>query len=118
MTQLEKLKVYPSTGFLLPLPETGMWNYALENNHIKDIDHYLTQITERQDFSLNMTQMEEKDLKKETLQWLTKLNKKFDSQLDESKLLKTGGTDQTIHQAKERDKKKTLNYALAEGGIG
>ena len=62
-----------------------MFKYAIENGYIKDIDHYLTQITERQDFSLNMTQMEEKDLKKETLQWLTKLNKKFDKQIDQDK---------------------------------
>ena len=45
MLQLEELGIYPSTGFLLPLPETGMWNYAIENNHITDIDQYLTDIT-------------------------------------------------------------------------
>ena len=48
MTQLEELKVYPSTGYLLPLPETGMGNYAIENGHIENIDQYLTDITERQ----------------------------------------------------------------------
>ena len=45
MLKLEKLKVYPSTGFLLPLPETGMWDYAIKNGFIKDIDNYLTSIT-------------------------------------------------------------------------
>jgi anaerobic magnesium-protoporphyrin IX monomethyl ester cyclase len=124
MTQLEKLKVYPSTGFLLPLPETGMWNYALENNHIKDIDHYLTQITERQDFSLNLTKMSEKSLKGETLQWLKKLNKSFGNSLSSEKLLKTGGYDKhSKHQNKDRKNPKdinkttteTLNYATQEG---
>ena len=43
MTQLEKLKVYPSTGFLLALPETGMWKYAIENNYIENILNFLTQ---------------------------------------------------------------------------
>ena len=117
-TKCERLGIYPSTGFLLPLPETGMFKYAVENGYIKDVDHYLTQITERQDFSLNMTQMEEKELQDETLKWLKQLNKTFDNQLDESKLLKTGGTDQIIHQTKERNKKESLNYALAEGGMG
>ena len=41
MSQLEELKIYPSTGYLLPLPETGMWNYAIENGYIKNIDQYL-----------------------------------------------------------------------------
>ena len=53
MTKLGELNVYPSTGFLLALPETGMW--IIKNGYIKDIDKYLTQITERQDFSLNLS---------------------------------------------------------------
>ena len=126
MTQLEELKVYPSTGFLLPLPETGMWKYAVENNYIKDIDHYLTQITERQDFSLNLTKMTDKQLKQETLSWLEKLNKKFGNSLRKGALLKTGGYDKhSKHQNKNRPKpgdinkttKETLNYATQEGTL-
>ena len=37
------------------------------NGYIKNIDEYLGQITERQDFSLNMTTMTDEELKKETL---------------------------------------------------
>ena len=74
MDQLEKLRVYPSTGFLLPLPETGMWNYAIDNGYITDIEYYLTQITERQDFSLNLTKMTEKQLKSEVVNGLNRLN--------------------------------------------
>jgi len=101
-----------------------MWNYAIENNHIKDIDHYLTQITERQDFSLNLTKMSEKSLKGETLQWLKKLNKSFGNSLSSEKLLKTGGYDKhSKHQNKDRKNPKdinkttteTLNYATQEG---
>ncbi len=126
MTKLEKLRVYPSTGFLLPLPETGMWNYAIENNFIKDIDKYLTDITERQDFSLNMTSMKEKELKDEVLKWLQRLNKVFGNSLDSSKLLKTGGEDQhSKHQEKSKknlvDKNitndETLNYATQSGTL-
>jgi radical SAM superfamily enzyme YgiQ (UPF0313 family) len=127
MTQLEKLKVYPSTGFLLPLPETGMFKYAVENGYINDIDYYLTQITERQDFSLNLTKMKEEDLKAETVKWLEKLNKTFGNLLDKEKLLKTGGYDvHSKHQnTKERFEKvdrnktnrETLNYATQEGSL-
>jgi len=124
MSKLEALNVYPSAGFLLPLPETGMWNHAIEKGFITDIDKYLTAITERQDFSLNMTSMDEEDLKAHVLQWLEKLNEKFGN-LDKSKLLKTGGYDKhSKHQEKNlkvdrnRTTKDTLNYAAQEGTVG
>ena len=125
MTQLEKLKVYPSTGFLLPLPETKMWNYAIENNYIADIDHYLTQITERQDFSLNLTKMSEEQLKNETVDWLERLNKSVGGSLSKEKLLKTGGYDEHSKHQNSKERKalvdrnsttrETLNYATQEG---
>ena len=125
MTQLEKLKVYPSTGFLLPLPETKMWTYAIENNHIADIDHYLTQITERQDFSLNLTKMSEEQLKNETVDWLERLNKSVGGSLSKEKLLKTGGYDEHSKHQNSKERKalvdrnsttrETLNYATQEG---
>lgn len=46
--------IYPSLGYLLPLPYTGMYKYALEHGFITDQDAYLTSITERQDICLNM----------------------------------------------------------------
>ena len=126
MTQLEELKVYPSTGFLLALPETGMWKYAVDNGYITDIDRYLTQITERQDFSLNMTKMSTEDLRNETLKWLERLNKTFGNKLGKDKLIKTGGEDNmTTNQIKDRKNKidrnettrETLNYATQEGTL-
>ena len=118
--KLEKLKVYPSAGFLLPLPETGMWDYAIKNGHIKDIDKYLTSITERQDFSLNMSKMSEEELQKETTEWLKRLNKLFGTGLGDKNLLKTGGEDEhSAHQPKKEDKNQTthdtLNYGTQAG---
>jgi len=142
MDQLEKLRVYPSTGFLLPLPETGMWKYAIENGYIRDIDYFLTQITERQDFSLNLTKMTQKQLNSEVVNGLNRLNKKFGNDLAEENLLKTGGYDaHSKSQNKDRSKLKdghkltkeqlrkklkvdrnentveTLNYATQEGTV-
>ena len=127
MTQLEELRVYPSTGFLLPLPETGMWKYAVENGYIKDIDDYLTQITERQDFSLNLTKMKENQLRGETVKWLERLNKTFGNSLDKEKLFKTGGYDKHSKHQNTKDRKdkvdrntttrETLSYATQEGTV-
>ena len=128
MTQLEELGIYPSTGFLLPLPETGMWNHAIENNHITDIDQYLTDITERQDFNLNMTKMTQKQLVAETTKWLQRLNSKFQNPLKD--LFKTGGENYiSANQAKdkknshkemtERNRNVTeeLNYGKISGTV-
>jgi len=66
-------------------------------------------------------------LKKETLQWLSKLNKDFGINLDDSKLIKTGGQDEHgKSQTKDRkipnnivERNQTtddsLNYATAKG---
>jgi radical SAM superfamily enzyme YgiQ (UPF0313 family) len=122
MSKLEKLKVYPSAGFLLPLPETGMWDHAIENGYINDIDQFLTDITERQDFSLNMSAIDEEELKAYTLKLLEKLNSQFRN-LAKDKLIKTGGYDKhSKHQEKEKvDKnmttKKSLNCAAQEGTL-
>ena len=121
MTKLENLNVYPSAGFLLPLPETGMWDHAIENGFITDIDKFLTDITERQDFSLNMTSIDEEELKAHTLGWLDRLNNKFGN-LAKDKLLKTGGYDKhSKHQEKDKQvdrnetTKDSLNYGAQEG---
>ena len=89
--------------------------------NIKDIDKFLTDITERQDFSLNMTSIKEEELKSHTLNWLNKLNEKFGN-LDKNKLLKTGGYDKhSKHQEKKKQvdrnltTKDSLNYGAQEG---
>ena len=100
-----------------------MWDHAINNGFIKDIDKFLTDITERQDFSLNMTSMDEEELKNHTMEWLDRLNKKFGN-LDKDKLMKTGGYDKhSKHQEKDRQvdrnetTKDSLNYAAQEGGM-
>ena len=58
-----KAKVYPSIGYLLPLPATGMYDHALKHGFIKNEDKYLDSITERQDLCLNMTKMGDDEVK-------------------------------------------------------
>lgn len=49
--------IFPSVGFLQPLPGTVMYTYALEKGFIKDELAYLLQSGDRQDLHVNMTQM-------------------------------------------------------------
>jgi radical SAM superfamily enzyme YgiQ (UPF0313 family) len=113
-----KANVYPSPGFLLPMPSTGMWNHAIENGFITDIDRYLVNMTERQDFSINMTTMSDEELKQVTKDGLQELAVKLGLQLKDS--FKTGGymkhgknQDASVH----RNVNDTMNYANVVGSV-
>ena len=114
-----KAKVYPSIGYLLPLPATGMYDHALKHGFIKNEDKYLDSITERQDLCLNMTKMGDDEVKNLIAEGAEKLNAELKIGLDSSKLLKTGGYNK--HTNKQKLKKLTreknsliLNYNEAE----
>tara|TARA_Y100000310_G_C20500370_1_gene723676 strand:- start:708 stop:992 length:285 start_codon:yes stop_codon:yes gene_type:complete len=65
--------MYPSVGFLLPLPGTHMYTYAKRHGLIRDDVEYLMSTGDRQDLHVNFTQMEDKeflDTVREELMWL------------------------------------------------
>ncbi|MDC3107773.1 B12-binding domain-containing radical SAM protein [Paracoccaceae bacterium] len=112
-------KVYPSIGYLLPLPATGMYDYAIKNGYITDQNRYLDSITERQDLCLNMTQMSDEEVKGLIAEGAASLNNKLNIGLKSDTLLKTGGYNK--HTNKKKLKKLTreknsliLNYSEAE----
>ena len=114
-----KAKVYPSIGYLLPLPATGMYDHALKYGFIKNEDKYLDSITERQDLCLNMTKMGDEEVKRLIAEGAEKLNSELNIGLSAGKLLKTGGYNK--HTNKKKLKKLTreknsliLNYNEAE----
>ncbi len=116
------MKVYPSPGFLLPLPATEMWKYALENGHITDPDQFLSNLTERQDIVINMTQMSDEALFGEVSNWLQKLNNQLQIGLDEDSLIRTGGIEKhSTNQAGELKSHSNLtpdlNYATVQGSV-
>jgi radical SAM superfamily enzyme YgiQ (UPF0313 family) len=84
-------RVYPSIGFLLPLPYTGMYAYAKQHGFITDEDAYLESITERQDICLNMTRMSDIEIMDEIKKGAAKLNDALDLGLGDERLIKTGG---------------------------
>ena len=89
--QCLEVQVYPSIGYLLPLPYTGIYDYAKEHGFIVDEDAYLNAITERQDFCLNMTTMSDEQLMREIKQGAMKLNQMLGLGLTPNRLVKTGG---------------------------
>jgi len=83
--------VYPSIGFLLPLPYTGMYEYAKEHGFIADEDRYLDSITERQDLCLNMTSMSDDEVMGRIKDGAARLNEMLQIGLTNETLIRTGG---------------------------
>ena len=107
--------VYPSIGYLLPLPATGMYEYAKNNNFITDEDAFLDSITERQDLCVNMTQMSDEEVLNTIEEEALKLNDKLNIGLTKETLIKTGG-ERNYANSKLKNKKLrepnslSLNY--------
>lgn len=55
-----KEELIPSAGYLLALPGTWVYDYALEKGLIKDEEEYLLSIGDRQDLHINLTSMSDK----------------------------------------------------------
>lgn len=87
----ERVGVYPSVGFRLPLPDTGMYAYALEHGHITDENAFLDSITERQDICLNMTRMSDQEILDEITRGCARLNELLGLGLSEKTFVRTGG---------------------------
>ena len=120
--QCLKAGVYPSIGFLLPLPATGMYDYAKQKGLIVDEDAYLDSITERQDICLNMTSMTNEEIMKEIKVGAKKLNDMLDLGLDENTFIKTKGYKNSKIKKKPLDPENiariendvSFNYASTE----
>ena len=57
----ERCRIYPSVGFLLPLPGTPIYDWARENGHIPEEAAYLERVGDRQDFHINLTRMPDQE---------------------------------------------------------
>lgn len=101
-----KNKVYPSIGFLLPLPYTKMYEYAKEHGFITDEDKFLDDITERQDFCLNMTDMSQEEVMTHIKTGAERLNQLLELNLNDKTYIKTGG------YKKHTNKRKQLKMPL------
>ena len=122
MKLCEQLRVYPSSGFLLPLPGTGMWKHALDNGFIKDCEQFVLNITSRQDFVVNMTTMSDEVFLETVTQGLKQLDEKLDTKLAPDSLIKTGGyarhdTKQAEEVMRHRNNIDSLNYATVAGSV-
>ena len=85
----ERNRIYPSTGYLLPLPGTSLYEYALRNGFIKDEEEYLMRVADRQDLHVNMCQIPTERLQEIVHDRLMRLNIQMNLGLTEDSLVKT-----------------------------
>lgn len=82
--------LYPSVGFILPLPGSGIYEYARNNGLIKDEEEYLLRIGDRQDLHVNLTRMPDEVFVGTLKEELIKLKNDLNIQLADDKVIKTG----------------------------
>jgi radical SAM superfamily enzyme YgiQ (UPF0313 family) len=78
----ERANIFPSTGFLQPLPGTPIYDWALQQGYIKDELEYLMQAGDRQDFHVNLTRMPTEEFIDIVLSGLQDLAKKMGIKFD------------------------------------
>ncbi|OFZ16587.1 MAG: hypothetical protein A2X86_12385 [Bdellovibrionales bacterium GWA2_49_15] len=80
--------IYPSVGFLLPLPGTQIYEWAKKAGKITNEIDYLMKIGDRQDFHINLTKMADNELVETAARGLESLAKKQNLKL--ASVFKTG----------------------------
>lgn len=82
-------EIYPSAGYLLPLPGAPIYDYAKSHGFINNEEEYLMRIGDRQDLWINMTKMSNSEFQGCVLEGLERCNKKLKIGLDKNELIKT-----------------------------
>ncbi len=82
-------RIYPSAGFLLPQPGSGMYEYAIANGFITDEEDYLLRMGDRQDLRINMTAMSDSEMENAVLRGLRMCNETLHMNFREENLIKT-----------------------------
>nr|MBF0222718.1 B12-binding domain-containing radical SAM protein [Desulfobulbaceae bacterium] len=82
MDVCDECNIFPSVGFLLPLPGTPIYQWARDKGHIPDEVAYLEQLGDRQDFHINLTSMSDEIFVETATEKLGKLADKLGLELD------------------------------------
>lgn len=79
----------PSVGYLLPQPGSEVYDYAIQNGHIPDVEAFLMEMGDRQDLHLNMTTMTDGELERVTEENIIRCNEALGIECTGDSLLKT-----------------------------
>jgi anaerobic magnesium-protoporphyrin IX monomethyl ester cyclase len=85
-----ELNLYPSVGYLLPQPGTPMFDYAVKQGFITDVESYLLSMGDRQDLHINFTKMTDNEFQDTIKDNLSELSKKLNLNFSSKNLIKKG----------------------------
>ncbi|OGH72399.1 MAG: hypothetical protein A3C74_02820 [Candidatus Magasanikbacteria bacterium RIFCSPHIGHO2_02_FULL_44_13] len=83
------LGIYPSSGYLLPMPMTPMYDYIFKNGMVKDEEAYVLSLGDRQDLRINLTKMSDSEFQEEIKKHLERISEKLHLGLKGDELIKT-----------------------------
>ncbi len=85
----KKLRIYPSVGFVLPLPGTPIYDDTVKRGLITDEEGFLLKIGDRQDLHINLTSMTDEELFNTVKEELVKLKDNLKIPLSDREVIKT-----------------------------
>lgn len=84
-----KSGINPSVGYLLPQPATEIYEYAVENGYINNIEKFLLELGDRQDLRINLTSIPDDILVKTVEENILRCNLSLGVESVSDNLLKT-----------------------------
>jgi len=82
--------LYPSAGYLLPLPGSEMYDYAVQQGFIKDEEKFLLEMGDRQDLHINLTKYSDHELVSIVKREMSRCSDALKLDIVNGDLLKTG----------------------------
>jgi len=79
--------ILPSVCYLLPIPGSEMYDYALKQGYIVDEKKYIMSIGEQQYLKINMSDMSDEFLESVTLYHLKRIRDKLDLDIADDRLI-------------------------------
>ena len=93
----EECEMYPSVGFLLPMPGTPIYQWVIKNGLISNEIEYLERFGDRQDLHINLTNMPDEEFVNTVESGLRKLGAKLG--IKTAAPIKTGGYKTVAREA-------------------
>jgi len=82
--------IYPSVGYLLPQPQTPIFDLAVEKGLIANLEDYLIRMGDRQDLTINLSGIPDAVLEEEVTKHLGRISDKLELGFKRGQLIKTG----------------------------
>jgi hypothetical protein len=81
--------IWPSIGYLLPQPDSVMYDYAVKNGYINNEEDYLLAMGDRQDLRMNLTKMTDEEFQNNVIENAQRCSDALNMGFNKDNLIKT-----------------------------